>query len=226
MKENKSSLSKLRNFDQSIDLVLAQWLSNQLGKGKLKHNCLYMGLLIVFSAFALLIYFYLLFNPSKLSKLLLSLAYIYAFIAFLVITYPGYRFDDSNIFQMKQNVYSEVKNIPFEKLDKYFDLVLYGFDRITKKDDQIIKFIYSLITVALTVLRAIIPSSTSSSTLYNIFSNSLEKNINVIILSIVYIVICVGCWVFYMSKINRLVASRVHLFLYSVLEHKILNEFE
>lgn len=218
MKENKSPLSKLRNFDQSIDLVLAQWLFNQLGKGKLKHNRLYMGLLIVFSTFALLIYLSLLFNPSKL---LLSLAYIYAFIATLVITYPGYRFDDSNIFQMKQNVYSEVKNIPFEKLDKYFDLVLYGFDRITKKDDQIIKLICSLIPVTLTVLGTFIPSSS----LYNIFSNSLEKNINVI-LSIVYIVICVGCWVFYISKINRLVASRVRLFLYSVLEHKILNEFE
>ena len=135
------------------------------------------------------------------------------------MTYPGYYFDDSNIFQMKQYVYSKIKNIPFEKSEKYFDLVLYSFDRITKKDDQIIKLICSSIAAALTAVGTLL----SNSFLYNIFSNSVEKNINVA-LSIVYIVICIGCWVFYISKKNRLVASRVRLFLYSVLEYKILNE--
>lgn len=208
-------LSKIGNFDQSIDLNLAQYLSDKLGGRKLKYKWVYRIFLIGSSFFALLIYLFLLFNPSKL---LLAIAYIYVVIVILVITYPRYCFHDSNIFQMKQNVYSEIKNIPFEKLDRYFDLILYSFDKITKKDDQIIKLTCSFLPVALTVLGTFIPSSS----LYNIFSNSVEKNINVT-LSIVYIVICIGCWVFYISKINRLVANRVRLFLYSILEHKVLN---
>lgn len=209
-------LSKIGIFDQSIDLNLAQYLSDKLGKLKLKYELIYRVDLIIFSGLALSLYFFLFHNPSKL---LLTIAYGYAAVAILAMTYPGYYFDDSNIFQMKQYVYSKIKNIPFEKSEKYFDLVLYSFDRITKKDDQIIKLICSSIAAALTAVGTLL----SNSFLYNIFSNSVEKNINVA-LSIVYIVICIGCWVFYISKKNRLVASRVRLFLYSVLEYKILNE--
>lgn len=216
MKKNIIQLSKIGIFDQSIALNLAQCLSYQLGQRKLKYKSLYMGAPISISFFALLIYYRLLLNPFKLSSSLLITSYLFAIVAIGIITYPVYCFDNSNIFRMKLKVYRQIKNIPFEKSEKYFDLVLYSFDRITKKDNQYIKLIYTFIGAALTVL-------TKKFLQNNIFSNLIERNINVT-LGIVYIVICIGCWIFYTSKINKLVDSRVRLFLYSVLEHKILNE--